>query len=196
MAESALDRMSELSVLCQDVTKSDVDRASYTSEFTQLQNFISDIGTKRFNGFNLFPDLALEATLEHDARAVPINAINLNAATPNGGLAEAYDPHATEINTEVRAAGAFTTITRALHNLADMQAKVSANIQRLNLSSGQLSILHENLSAASSRINNIDLARSFAEYARDTMLSRSGTAMVAQANTVPQATLKVLSQYP
>ena len=45
----ALDRMGTLSVLCQDATKTDGDRAEFTVEFTQLQHFISDIGTKKFN---------------------------------------------------------------------------------------------------------------------------------------------------
>ena len=48
--QTALERMSELTVLSQDVTKSNTDRSNYSVEFTQLQNYISDIGGKNFNG--------------------------------------------------------------------------------------------------------------------------------------------------
>ena len=41
--QSGLDRMSELSVLAQDITKTDTDRSNYSVEFTQLQDYISDI---------------------------------------------------------------------------------------------------------------------------------------------------------
>src|SRR5688572_25838252 len=47
--QKALDRMGELTVLAQDETKTSQDLSNYTLEFVQLQNFISDIGTKKFN---------------------------------------------------------------------------------------------------------------------------------------------------
>ena len=55
-AQSALDRMSELSVLSQDMTKTNTDRSNYSVEFVQLQNYLSAIGTKNFNGVTLFGD--------------------------------------------------------------------------------------------------------------------------------------------
>ena len=50
----ALDRMSELAVLAQDVTKTDSDRGLYNSEFTNLGGYINDLATKDFNGISLF----------------------------------------------------------------------------------------------------------------------------------------------
>jgi flagellin len=190
MVHTALDRMGELSVLCQDASQTDHSRANYTSEFTQLQNFISDIGGKKFNGSNLFSSAPLEVNLE--GGQLPINAVDLNATTPKGGVAEVYDRRSTAIQTDSSAAHAVRTITQAIHNLGEMQAKVNANIQRLSLSSEQLSLLRENLSAATNRINGLDLARSLAELVRSTMLRQSGTAMIAQANTIPQAAIRLL----
>ena len=46
----ALDRMSELSVLSQDVTKTDTDRGLYNAEFQKLGSYINDLATKDFNG--------------------------------------------------------------------------------------------------------------------------------------------------
>ncbi|MBM3833953.1 MAG: hypothetical protein FJ403_11920 [Verrucomicrobia bacterium] len=190
MVEKALDRMNELSVLCQDGSRTDVDRAEYTSEFTQLQNFISDIGAKKFNGAKLFSTVGLDVAL--DGGSLPLNAIDLNAKSPEGGLMEVYHPGSTEIETQASAAQALSMIALAFRNLAEMQAKVSANIQRLNLSSEQLSLLRENLSAATNRINGLDLAKSLADVVRTAMLRQSGTTMIAQANTIPQAAIRLL----
>jgi flagellin len=192
MLENALDRMGELSVLCQDDSRTDVDRANYTSEFTQLQNFISDIGTKKFNGITLFSDQPLEVSIENSGPKVPLNAINLNAAASNGGMAGAYDPRSTEISTDATAATALANIQKALQNLANMQAQVGANIQRLSLSTEQLSVLNENLVAANGKMNDLDLAKSLTQFARFKMLGQSGAAMLAQANAVPQTALRLL----
>ena len=55
----ALDRMSELATMAMDGTKSAADKANYNTEFTELKSYISDIGTKDFNGVSLFNGTAL-----------------------------------------------------------------------------------------------------------------------------------------
>ena len=57
-----LDRMSELSMLAQDITKTNTDRSNYLSS-SQLQNYISDIGQKQFNGVTLFDSSGMAVTL-------------------------------------------------------------------------------------------------------------------------------------
>src|SRR5437016_1620351 len=51
---NALDRMSELAILSQDVTKTDADRALYDKEFQTLGAYITNVATKDFNGVSLF----------------------------------------------------------------------------------------------------------------------------------------------
>ena len=63
----ALDRMSELSVLASDATKSSNDKSNYNTEFTDLRNYISDIGLKEFNGVSLFNGSGLAVTKDSDA---------------------------------------------------------------------------------------------------------------------------------
>ena len=58
----ALDRMSELATLALDTTKSTSDITNYNTEFTDLKNYISDIGTKKFNGVTLFEGTAFAVT--------------------------------------------------------------------------------------------------------------------------------------
>ena len=55
-----------------------------------------------------------------------------------------------------------------------------------------LSILNENLLAANSRIKDVDVATESTQFARYNILTQSGTAMLAQANLVPQSALRLL----
>ncbi|HIL72666.1 MAG TPA: flagellin, partial [Verrucomicrobia bacterium] len=77
-------------------------------------------------------------------------------------------------------------------NLADMRAKVGANIQRLNMTDDQVNILNENLASANSRIKDIDVAEETTEFARFNILVQSGTAMLAQANMLPSMALQLI----
>src|SRR5438046_856485 len=62
----ALDRMSELSILAQDVTKSDADRSLYNSEFQQLYAYFTSASSKDFNGVSLFSTTPLAVTLDSE----------------------------------------------------------------------------------------------------------------------------------
>ena len=62
----ALDRMSELSIMAQDVTKTDSDRALYDKEFQTLGAYIDNTATKDFNGVSLFSASALNVTTDGD----------------------------------------------------------------------------------------------------------------------------------
>ena len=188
----ALDRMSELSVLSQDVTKTNTDRSNYSVEFSQLQNYISDIGTKSFNGVTLFATDGQAVTIDADASKFTMNAVDMTSATATTGLAQIYNSATSSITTTGDAASALSNIQTSIQNLADMRAKVGANIQRLNLTDQAVNILNENLSAANSRIKDVDVANESTAYARANILVQSGTAMLTQANILPQSALRLI----
>ena len=188
----ALDRMSELSVLSQDVTKTNTDRSNYSVEFTQLQNYISDIGSKNFNGVTLFATSGEAVTIDSDAAKFTMNAIDMTSTTSTTGLARIYNSSTSAITTTTSAASALSNIQTSIQNLADMRAKVGANIQRLNLTDQAVNILNENLSAANSRIKDVDVANESTAYARANILVQSGTAMLTQANVLPQSALRLI----
>ena len=188
----ALDRMSELSVLSQDVTKTNTDRSNYSVEFTQLQNYISDIGSKNFNGVTLFASSGEAVTIDSDASKFTMNAIDMTSSTATTGLARIYNSSTSAITTTTSAASALSNIQTSIQNLADMRAKVGANIQRLNLTDQAVNILNENLSAANSRIKDVDVANESTAYARANILVQSGTAMLTQANILPQSALRLI----
>jgi len=190
--QASLDRMSELSVLSQDITKTNTDRSNYSVEFTQLQSYISDIGTKSFNAVTLFGSSTNSVTIDSDAATFGMNAIDMTSATVTTGLANIYMGISSAITTTTSAASALSNIQTAIQNLADMRANVGANLQRLNMTDDQVAIYNENLSAAASRIKDVDVAEESTRYAKANILVQSGTAMLAQANILPASALQLI----
>jgi len=181
----ALDRMSELSVLSQDVTKSDSDRSLYNAEFTKLGTYINDLATKGFNGVSLFSGTALNVTTDSDANTVSATGVSLTATAYANATAATVD-------TASNAAGALTKVKAAIDKLASDRANIGANISVLGSYSEQLGVQKDNISAANSRIKDVDVAEESTKFARYNILVQAGTAMLAQANAAPQSALRLL----
>ena len=195
--QQALDRMSEISVLAQDVTKTDTDRSNYSAEFIKIQNFISNVGSKSFNGVllfgvNQFTATGMGVTIDSDGATFSMSTINFTETGANGGLEDVYDPTNINVSTTSASAIALMNIKSGIQNLAAMRATIGAHIQRLNFTNEGLAILNENLSAANSRIRDVDVAVESTRLARYNILVQSGTAMLAQANILPQSALRLL----
>jgi flagellin len=178
----ALDRMSELMTLAKDATKSTNDKTNYNTEFTDLKNYISDIGTKEFNGVSLFDGSAMAVTKDSDGNTWNLNATDLNDTDLASVIASGFVVTST-----------LSTMTTSVENVSTHRAKIGANIQRLGLTNEQVGILNENLTASVSRISDVDVATESTRFARYNILVQSGTAMLAQANLLPQNALRLLS---
>lgn len=183
--QKALDRMSELAVMAQDVTKTDTDRALYDKEFQSLASFITDTASKEFNGVSLFDGATLNVTIDSDGATFAMAGVNLGATAYTDATGAAID-------TAANAASALTKVKAAIDQLATDRATVGANNERLNYTSEQLSILNTNLQASNSRIKDVDVAEESAQFARYNILVQAGTAMLAQANASPQYALRLL----
>ena len=181
----ALDRMSELSVLSQDVTKSDEDRALYHKEFSTLGDYIDNVSTKDFNGVSLFTSTTLSVTIDSEGSTFDMAGIDLATSTYTTATAG-------DISTSAGAATALDDVKTAITQLATDRATIGASISRLNFTSEQLSVLKDNLAAANSRIKDVDVADESTQFARYNILVQAGTAMLAQANATPQSALRLL----
>jgi flagellin len=177
--------MSELSVLAQDVTKTDDDRALYDTEFQALGTYINDLTTKDFNGVSLFDGTALSVTTDSDGGATFSN-VGVDLATSTASATGA------SVGTASDAATAFTSVKDSIDLLATDRANVGANISVLKSYSEQLGVLKDNIGAANSRIKDVDVAEESTQFARYNILVQAGTAMLAQANSTPQSALRLL----
>jgi flagellin len=181
----ALDRMSELSILSQDVTKSDSDRALYDKEFQTLAAYVTNAGSKDFNGVSLFSGTALNVTTDGDGGTFSMTAISMTLTAYTGATGS-------NVATSAAAVTALTAIKTAITQLATDRATIGANISRLTYTSDQLGVLNDNLAAANSRIKDVDVAQESTQFARYNILVQAGTSMLAQANANPQSALRLL----
>jgi flagellin len=86
----------------------------------------------------------------------------------------------------------ITKIDRALESISAARATVGAQVNRLNYAINNLNVTRENLTAAESRIRDLDIAEEMAALTRNQILAQAGTAMLAQANQLPQMALQLL----
>lgn len=183
--QRALDRMGELAMLAQDVTKTDADRELYDKEYQELAKFITDTAGKKFNGITLFGGETLNVTVDSDATTFEMAGVNL-------GDSKYTDATGANIKTASDAADALGKVKAAIDQLSADRATVGANNARLQFTSEQVSILNTNLEASNSRIKDVDVAEESAQFARYNILVQAGTAMLAQANSLPQGVLRLL----
>ena len=141
----------------------------------------------------MFASTGQAVTIDSDAKKFTMNAVDMTSSTVTTGLAQIYNSSTSSITTTTSAASALSNVQTAIQNLADMRAKVGANIQRLNMTEQQLSISSENIQAASSRIKDVNVAEESTRFARYNILVQTGTAMLSQANILPQSALRLLS---
>jgi flagellin len=177
---TALDRMSTLSLEAQDVTKSSTDKGLYQTEFSSLSSYINDIATKDFNGVSLLDGTNRSVTSDSEGKTFSITGIT----------GSSFDMSAQNVQTD--ALTALTTVKAAINTLASDRATVGANIGALNAYSNTLGVLNDNLTAANSQIKDVDVAQESTNFAKYNILVQTGTAMLAQANTIPQSVLKLL----
>jgi len=182
---TALDRMSELSIAAQDVTKSDSDRSLYNSEFQQLASYVTNVATKDFNGVSLFGGASLNVTIDSEGGTFSMTGVNLSASVYTTATGQ-------NVSTTAAAVTALADLKLAIAQLATDRATVGANATRLDYTNNQLSVLKQNLQAATSQITDVDIAEESTQYAKYNILVQTGTAMLAQANVIPQSTLKLL----
>ena len=145
---SALNRMGELAMLAQDVTKKDADRALYQQEFSSLGGLIGNIATKDFNGVSLFSspnryvttDTELGQTIQTQNSFTLID-VNLSSATYTTAVGDS-------INTTAAAAGTLGDIRNAISALAQDRGIVGLDLEVLSFHHAQLMELQGTLSAA------------------------------------------------
>ncbi len=185
----ALNRMSELAILAQDITKSTGDRALYDQEFQTLSQYIGDVAKKDFNGVSLFDGSVLNVTVDSEANLYSMAGVNLSTSATYTNLA---NDSIADLTGSKTASQALDDVKIAINQLAADRASLGAHIESLTMYSDQLGTLKNNLSSANSRIMDVDVAQESTSYAKYNILVQTGTAMLAQANALPQTVLKLL----
>jgi flagellin len=202
-ADKVLNRMSELSMLATDVTKSTADLSLYNTELTQLKDQLELMLSEKFNGISLFQSGSnatfdtgtsaanLTVVTSHDGdQSFAITRADLNFISTTVGTDASSGM---QINSNTGAQAAVTTIQAQIQNLATLRANNGAEQSRLSFAADMLSINKINLESANSRIVDVDVAAESSQLARYNILQQAGTAMLAQANMSTQSILRLIS---
>ncbi len=180
---AVLTRISELKTMYNDITKSTSDKANYNTEYTQLKTQLTNIAAETFNSISLFGTTALGnvPTNEDGSQTVTIAAVNLATQATAVSKDDLSD-----------AKLKLSDVTTALQAVATMRANNGALVNRLNIASELLSINQSNLEAANGRILDTDVATDSTKLAQYNIKMQSTTAMLAQANTLPQMAARLI----
>jgi flagellin len=178
--EQMLQRIRELAVEYGNGTNSATDKAAIQSEVNQLTGEISRIGsTAQFNGINLFTS---SNTINFQIGANDGDTIGVATATMSSLVGTVSLGQATTLS----------TIDNYINNVSAQAATFGAVQNRLSYTLENLATYSENLQAAQSAIQNVDMASEETEFAKTQILTQAGVSMLAQANSSPQAVLKLL----
>jgi len=176
-----LNRISELKVFSLDVTKSASDVANYETEYDELKSQLSNIVSEKFNGVSLFGGSSISVSTTEDGG----NTVDVTKAD----IANAFNAVTSAANlNDISVAD----VTSSIQSIATLRATNGAQTSRLEFASRMLDINQTNLEAANSRIIDTDIAEESTKFARYQILTQSGAAMLAQANTTPQVALRLL----
>ena len=97
-----------------------------------------------------------------------------------------------DVTTRTTASAAITTVKAAIRTVSDQRAALGAVQNRLEHKISNLDNTVENVSAAESRIRDVDIAKEMTNFTKNNILSQAATAMLAQANAAPQGVLSLL----
>jgi len=192
---SILQRMRELTVQAGNDTNTADDRGEIKSELTELTNEIERIATQtEFNTQKLLNgtggatgqftfQIGANTTQKLDLTFGKMDAATLGVAAANV---------ADKVSTAADATAAIATVDVAIKKVSDERAKLGANQNRLEHTINNLNTSSENLSAAESRVRDVDMAKEMMNFSKNNILSQAAQAMLAQANQQPQGVLQLL----
>ena len=161
---------------------------------------VKDLATNTVKGINV--DLAFNATTTSGTITVDASKsvrFQIGSNTGQGTSlnigdmgAKELGVNALDLTTQAGADFAITTIDKALSQVSSERAKLGAVQNRLEHTINNLGTSSENLTAAESRIRDVDMAKEMMEFTKNNILSQASQTMLAQANQQPQGVLQLL----
>ena len=165
--------------------RAELDRISATTEFS---------GQKLING-NLASGVAINShtLIQIGIDSTANSRIDLNTQINLSSIdSTQLEIHNLSVTASSEALTALDKINEAIGSITESRGKVGAVQNRLTRSIANLSVSVENLTAAESSIRDADIAEEVAELTRNQILVQTATAMVGQANLIPQSVLQLL----
>ncbi|MFZ5814025.1 MAG: flagellin [Bacillota bacterium] len=191
--QDMLQRMRELAVQANSGTLSDEDRQLLEKEFTQLIKEVDRTASStKFNNITLISSSNTNAAIQvgpgtsttDDQITVSFSTTKLDSSS--------LSVSSLSISTTSGASGAISSIDAALKKVNEYRAEFGAYQNRLENAISTLQTQVENLTAAESRIRDVDMAQEMATFTKYQILQQASTAMLAQANQSTQSIMGLL----
>lgn len=190
---SMLTRLRELSVQASSDTVGDTERSFTDMEYQNLKQEIERIAqVTEFNGTKLLMgegdklDFQIGVNNNDFQDRISYDTSSQNATIASLGV------DSISVASKEGAQTALQTIDNAIEKVSGQRASLGAIQNRLISTSNNLQVTNENLSAANSRIRDVDYAQASAQNARNNILGQAGTAVLAQANQQGQNALRLI----
>jgi len=194
--QGIVSRMRELSVQSSNSTLGDNERGYIQTEFTQLSSEIDRISkVTDFNGQKLLDGSASSGlTFQIGIQNTANDRLSMSITKLDTSTLGSTSLHisAASLSTAAKAQAAIGTFDKAIQQLSQARAKVGATQNRMTVTVSNLAVTQENLTAANSRIRDVDVAQESANLTKSQILSQAGLAVLSQANQLPQAALSLL----
>lgn len=192
---SILIRLRELGVQAASDTIGPVERQFLNVEYDQLVSEIDRIaaGTE-FNGTQLLSGTGSVLDFQVGTRNDPnIDRLSFDASKADANAA-ALGVNLTSVADKASAQNALAALDSAIVSVSAMRADFGAIQNRLQSTISNLAVSVENMSAANSRIRDVDVAEETAELTKNNILLNAGTSVLAQANQSAQTALNLLNK--
>ena len=213
--QDILQRMRELTVQAGNETNNNatdqIDLDALQAEFDQLVDEIEQIAvTTEFNAMKLLDGsgganedgnfvMQVGANAEQtmdvsigNMSADGLGVLQLRSGGAVGAEATIGDRTGALTDQELARTTTLTTLDTAINSVSMARANLGAYQNRLEFKIQNLNNQSENISAAESRIRDADMAQMMTEFTKNNILFQASTAMLAQANSLPQSVLQLL----
>jgi flagellin len=187
-----LGRMRELATQAANGSLSDTDRGYLNTEFGQLKDEITRIqGSTKFGTTALLAQSTTSVTFQvgldntsTDQISVNFGGVNLSSITGSGNA----------VGTSANALTALGTIDTAIGTVSTARSGFGAVMNRLDVVTSNIQTMRLNLSAANSRIRDVDVADETSKLSRNQVLTQAGVSILAQANQLPQMSFSLIGR--
>jgi flagellin len=191
---NTLVRMRELSMQSASGQVSDGQRAFIHQEMDQLRQEVSRISeVTEFNGLSL-----LDGSLSGSGNTLSFQVGIQNTANDRIGVnigtlsSTGLGINTMSFTSQTASQNALTKIDSAINSISVERANLGAKMNRLQITIDNLASANENLSAANSRIRDVDVGSEMGNMVSNQILAQAGSAMLSQANALPQIALSLI----
>ncbi|MBN1037793.1 flagellin [Clostridium botulinum] len=187
---SILQRMRELTVQASNDTNVTADRDSIKEELKSLSDEITRISTQtEFNTQKMFSNSSTAVTLQVGANKDQTISVTFSQMT---ATALTVNNISNSVGTSADATAAIETVNTALEAVSKERSKLGAVQNRLEHTIANVNNASENLTAAESRVRDVDMAKEMMAFSKNNILNQAAQAMLGQANQQPQGVLQLL----